>query len=236
MKVQKRVKVRKPLRKLSKSIAIVSSDSEDSEVDFPNYYPNQSHQVPADAPQEPNPPADAPVEEKQEKGATHTNDPIEAPVVDAEELQNPGNPNPVPAHLPVLMANNQLNWSHFRSQFSGKPKVDAEAHLLRTEDWMNTHNFPKDQKVGQFCLTLTHEARLWYATLDAQQQQLTCENLWDKFRQQYSKFGSTREQYFHAWRSFQFNEATDTIDRYIHKVKQVAALLNYGEPQNFRIV
>ena len=51
------------------------------------------------------------------------------------------------------------------------------------------------------------------------------------FRQQYSKFGSTREQYFHIRRSFQFDEATDTIDSYIHKVKQVTALLDYGEPQ-----
>ena len=47
----------------------------------------------------------------------------------------------------------------------------------------------------------------------------------------YSKFGNTREQYFHAWRSFQYDESTDTIDSYIHRVKQVAALLNYGEPQ-----
>ena len=31
--------------------------------------------------------------------------------------------------------------------------------------------------------------------------------------------------------SFQFDESTDTIDSYIHKVKKVAALLNYGEPQ-----
>ena len=30
---------------------------------------------------------------------------------------------------------------------------------------------------------------------------------------------------------FQFDEATDTIDGYIQKVKQVAALLDYGEPQ-----
>ena len=30
------------------------------------------------------------------------------------------------------------------------------------------------------------------------------------------------EQYFHVWRSFQFDEATDPIDGYIHKVKQVA--------------
>ena len=53
----------------------------------------------------------------------------------------------------------------------------------------------------------------------------------EHFRQHYSKFGSTREQYFHVWRSFQFDEATDTIDGYIHKVKQVAALLDYGETQ-----
>ena len=33
------------------------------------------------------------------------------------------------------------------------------------------------------------------------------------------------------WRSFQFDEATDTIDGYIRKVKEVAALLDYGDPQ-----
>ena len=53
----------------------------------------------------------------------------------------------------------------------------------------------------------------------------------EHFRQQYSKFGNTREQYFHVWRSFQFDEATDTIAGYMHKVKQVVALLDYGEPQ-----
>ena len=36
---------------------------------------------------------------------------------------------------------------------------------------------------------------------------------------------------FHMWRSFQYDENTDTIDSYILKVKQVASLLNYGEPE-----
>ena len=63
------------------------------------------------------------------------------------------------------------------------------------------------------------------------QQQLNWEGIQDRFRQQYSKFGNTREQYFHAWRSFQCDEATNMIDGYIQKVKQVAALLDYGEPQ-----
>ena len=75
------------------------------------------------------------------------------------------------------------------------------------------------------------EARLWYETLNVQQQQLDWAGLQEKFRQQYSKFGNTREQYFHAWRSFQFDEATNTIDGYIQNVKEVAALLDYGEPQ-----
>ena len=61
--------------------------------------------------------------------------------------------------------------------------------------------------------------------------QLDWQALQDQFCQQYSKLGSTREQYFHVWRSFQFDENADTIDSYIHKFKQVATLLNYGVPQ-----
>ena len=141
----------------------------------------------------------------------------------------PNQPNQV-QNLPVAMAlPQQLNWSYFKPEFSGKPEEDAEEHLLRTNDWMETHNFPEDQKVRRFCVTLTGEARLWYATLGAAQ--LDWQTLRDCFCQQYSKFGSTREQHFHAWRSFQFDENADMIDSYIHKVKQVAALLDYGEPQ-----
>ena len=156
--------------------------------------------------------------------------PTHIPAGDAEQPQEPGNPNPLPLQPPVPMTNNQLNLSHFRPKFSGKPEEGGGAHLLRTEDWMTTHDFLEDQKVTRFCLTLMGGARLWYATLNIQQQQLNCEGLWDRFRQQYSKFGNTREQYFHAWRSFQFDEATDMIDKYIQKVKQVAALLDYGDP------
>ena len=114
------------------------------------------------------------------------------------------------------MANpQQLNWSYFKPEFSGKPEEDAEAHLLRTNDWMETHNFPNDQKVRRFCLTLMGEARLWYETLGAAQ--LDWEALQDHFWEQYSKFGNTKEQYFHAWRSFQFDEDIDTIDSYIKR-------------------
>ena len=123
----------------------------------------------------------------------------------------------------------QLYWSYFKPEFAGKAQEDVEAHLFRTNEWMDTHNFPNDQKVRRFCLTLTSKARLWYETIG--QAQLDWPMMQECFRQQYSKFGNTREQYFYIWRSVQFYEATDTIDGYIHKVKQVAALLDYGEPQ-----
>ena len=94
---------------------------------------------------------------------------------------------------------------------------------------METHNYPDWAKVQGFCLTLTGEARLWYETLGPIEIDWTA--LQEHFRQQLSKFGSTREQYFHVWRSFHYDENTDTIDPYISKIKQVAVLLNYGEPQ-----
>ena len=51
------------------------------------------------------------------------------------------------------------------------------------------------------------------------------------FRQQYSIIGNTREQLFHAWRSFNFDENTETIDAYVTCIRQVAGLLGYGESQ-----
>ena len=120
-------------------------------------------------------------------------------------------PNPV-QNLSAAMAHpQQLNWSYFKPEFSGKQEEDAEEHLLRTNDWMQTHNFLDDQKVRRFCLTLTGEVRLWYETLGPAR--LDWEALRDCFWQQCSKFGSTREQYFHAWRSFQFDEILTLLIR-----------------------
>ena len=99
-----------------------------------------------------------------------------------------GPPAPVP----------QFNWSYFKQEFSGKPEEDAEAYLLRTNDWMETHNFPDLAKVQRFRLTLTSESRLWNETLRPIEVDWT--GLQEHFRQQYSKFGNTWEQLFHVWR------------------------------------
>ena len=51
------------------------------------------------------------------------------------------------------------------------------------------------------------------------------------FRQQYSKIGNTREQLFQTWRSFHFDENTETVDAYVNHIRQVVTLLGYQEPQ-----
>ena len=59
----------------------------------------------------------------------------------------------------------------------------------------------------------------------------TWAQLQNYFRQRYSKLGNTREELFHAWRSFTFDKNTETIDSYVIRIRQVATLLGYGEPQ-----
>ena len=121
------------------------------------------------------------------------------------------------------------NWIGKKPEFSGKPEEDAESHLLSTRDWMEAHNFPEGEKVRCFRVTLVGEARLWYESL------APLDNDWptlqNKFRWQYSKIGNTPEQLFHAWRTFKFDENTDSIDSYVLRMSQVAAMLNYGEMQ-----
>ena len=94
---------------------------------------------------------------------------------------------------------------------------------------MDTHQFREDVKVQRFCLTLVGEGRLWYESL--RPRNVDWLDLQNQFRQQYSKIGNTREQLFHVWQSFHFNENTETLDSYVMHIRQVATLLGYGEPQ-----
>ena len=121
------------------------------------------------------------------------------------------------------------NWIGKKPEFSGKPEEDVESHLLSMRDWMEVHNFPEGEKVRCFRVSLAGEARLWYESLTP------IDNDWptlqNKFRWQYSKIGNTPEQLFHAWRTFKFDENTDSVDSYVLRMSQVAAMLNYGEMQ-----
>ena len=141
----------------------------------------------------------------------------------------PAQPVPQPAPAGVIPQIFYQNWIGKKPEFSGKPEEDAESHLISTRDWMEAHNFPEGEKVRHFRVTLTGEARLWYESLTP------IDNDWpalqNKFRWQYSKIGNTPEQLFHAWRTFKFDKNTDSIDSYVLRMSQVAAMLNYGEMQ-----
>ena len=136
-----------------------------------------------------------------------------------------GGQQPVAAPQQIM----HMNWSHFKPEFLGRPDEDVEVHLLRTNDWMTMHDFPEGVKVQRFCLTLVGEARNWYATLEPIA--MTWPELQTRFRPQYSKIGNTREQLFHAWRSFHYDENVETPDAYVIRIKQVARLLGYEDPQ-----
>ena len=83
---------------------------------------------------------------------------------------------------------------------------------------MNTHHFIESVKVQRFCLSLKPINVDW-------------QGLQKLYRQQYSKIGNSREQLFHVWRSFSFDQNTETIGTYVTCIRHIAALLGYGEPQ-----
>ena len=100
----------------------------------------------------------------------HIPDPVQ-PQAPPAHIPDPIQPQDHPVHVPnpqqppappVYVINQipQLNRSYFKPEFSGKPGEDVEAHLLRTNDWMKTHKFPRVAKLQRFCLTLTSETRL----------------------------------------------------------------------------
>ena len=59
----------------------------------------------------------------------------------------------------------------------------------------------------------------------------TWAQLQNLFRQRYSKLHNTHKQLFHTWRSFTFDENTETIDSYVIRIRQIANHLGYGEVQ-----
>ena len=187
------------------------------------------------APNAPNPvnPNDQNQDQNPDQNQDQNQDQVPAGQVPAQVPIQPV-PQPVPAQpapagvMPILQIIYQ-NWIGKKPEFSGKPEEDAESHLLSTRDWMEAHNFPEEEKVRHFCVTLIGKARLWYELL------VQLDNDWpalqNKFRWQYSKTSDTPEQLFHAWRTFKFDQNTDSIDSYVLRMSQVVVMLNYREMQ-----
>ena len=79
--------------------------------------------------------------------------PVSTPVIPPVQLPVPSiqlivpRAQPIPAQ-PIQPAHAlQFNWLYFKPEFTGKPDEDAEAHLLRTNNWMDTHAFQEGGKV-----------------------------------------------------------------------------------------
>ena len=180
-------------------VVVLDPEEQPEDLDFP--YPAdqlpdlplvEPDQVPNNNPQlnQPNPQPNLP-NQPPHPPAEPPNQPNQPQNLAPNPPNQPNQPNPpcnqppnLPANPPVPMANPQeLNWSYFKPEIAGKPEEDTEAHLLRTNDWMESHDLPDDTKVRRFCLTLTGEARLWYETLRAVQ--LDWAVLEEHFRQQY---------------------------------------------------
>ena len=130
--------------------------------------PNQPVQLPEQLPNIPNPPPPPPIPGYlQQNLPNQQNLPGQQNLLDQQNLpnqQNPPNPpnQPNPMDLPNTPQPQQMNWSYFKLEFSGKTEEDATAHLLKTNDWMDTYNFPEDTKVRRFCLTLIVASLLNY--------------------------------------------------------------------------
>ena len=110
--------------------------------------------------------------------------PVVPPAPPAQWIALAAQPGPLP----------QLNGSHFKLEFAGKPDGDAEPHILRMNDWMDIHAFQEGVKVQRFCLILVGEARLWYKSL----RPIHWNGLQAQFRKLYPRIGNTREQLFHV--------------------------------------
>ena len=134
---------------------------------------------------------------------------------------------PAPA-APDIIYQQVLNWSHCKPEFSGRPEKDAEAHLLCTNDWMETGNFLQDVKVQRFFLTFMGEARLWYESLTPIANDWSA--LQENFRRQYSKIGNNESNYsMHGDHSTMMK--IQTVEAYVSRIRQVVAMLGHGEPQ-----
>ena len=170
-----------------------------------------------------------PADQNQAQGPINNNAQV-GQNIPVQPPQQPAPVQPVPTGLAVPAPQVVFqNWIGKKPEFSGKPEEDAESHPLSTRDWMETHNFPNEVKVRHFHLTLIGEARLWYESLALLDDDWPA--LHNKFRWQYSKIGRTPKQLFHDWRTCKFGENTDTIDSYVLRMIQVAAMLNYREMQ-----
>ena len=98
------------------------------------------------APNPANPNTENPVDQNQDQNQDHApmgQVPAQVPIQPVPQLA----PAPLaPAGVIPVPQIFYQNWIGKKLEFSGKPKEDAESHLLCTRDWMEVHNFPEGKR------------------------------------------------------------------------------------------
>ena len=94
---------------------------------------------------------------------------------------------------------------------------------------MNSQGIVKEGKGAIFYLTLAGFANLKYASMTSVG--MDWSKLQKCFQRQFPKWDQTQEELFQRWRPFDFDEATDTIDYYVLRLKQCGQMLKYNEAQ-----
>ena len=149
-------------------------------------------------------------------------------------------PNPLPNQQQKQTHQNQdqagkqqqvvhLNWSNFKPAFFRKTWWrcrSTPAPLEWLDECTSLCTWYKSPEILSYPIG---EARLWYLSLEPIN--IDWPEIQILFRQWYSTIGNTWEQLFHTWRSFNFDENTETIDAYVTQIRHVVTLLGYGEPQ-----
>ena len=136
--------------------------------EVPLYPPNQPNQVPDNPPDQPNQLPNNPQNLPNPPPIPPNLPPNQPP----NNPPNPPNPPPIPPNLPPNIPNlppdppanppnpiqpqnppfqvPQFNWLYYKPEFSGKPQEDTIAHLMRTNDWMETMTFHRKQRYKNF--------------------------------------------------------------------------------------
>ena len=124
--------------------------------------------------------------------------------------------------------------------FKGKKGEDQEVHILKVEDYFETHEIKKEgDKIKRFKDTLFETVRKWAQTLNYTEFNKFDYNPKDKndkkasmkylILARFAKEGRTLEAAFNAWSTLTFDPNKDDIEQFVSKVEDLAKKLGYNK-------
>ena len=124
--------------------------------------------------------------------------------------------------------------------FKGKKGEDPEDHILKVEDYFETHEITTDEaKIKRFRDTLFEMARKWVQTLnytevdkydyDPKVPDDKMKSIKYLFLSRFAKEGRTLEAAYNAWSTLTFDPNKDDIEQFVAKVEDLAKKFRYNE-------